>query len=368
MADKDYYEILGVSRDATQEEIKKKYRELVMKYHPDLHKDDPDAAKKMAEINEAYEVLSDPEKRAQYDRFGAVGANVGGFNSSYGPSSGGGFGFGEDLFSDLGEILRNFGFGGNFGFEGTREATYQGEDIEVVLTIPFRDAVLGAEKEITLNKTEVCPVCKGSGAEPGSGTVTCPTCNGKGVVTERRRTPFGEFVVQTTCPTCHGSGKVIKEKCHNCGGSGVVKNKSTIKVTIPPGTEDNSVIRIRGYGNAAPKGGTPGDLYVHIKVEKDPRFVKEGNKITYIAHISVPEAVLGTEIKVPLIEGGEDTLKIPPGTQNNAEFKVRRSVGLRRRHELTVRVVVDIPTTLTGEEALYYEKLKEIYEAKNRKG
>jgi len=363
MANKDYYEILGVPRNATQEEIKKKYRELVMKYHPDLHKDDLEAAKKMAEINEAYEVLSDPEKRAQYDKFGAVGPNVG-YESAYGPS----YDFSGDIFSDLGDILRDFGFGG-FGFgTGTRERVERGEDIEVEVTIPFKDAVLGVDKEVTVRKKETCPVCKGTGAEPGTGTTTCPTCNGTGFVTKRQRTPFGEFVVQTTCPTCHGTGKVIKEKCHNCGGSGVVENISRIKVTIPPGVEDGTVIRVRGQGNAAPHRGTAGDLYVRVRVEKDPRFIKEGNKIYYIAHISVPEAVLGTEIKVPLIEGGEEIVKIPPGTQYGTEIKLRRKFGSRRPYDYIVKVIVDIPTDITSEEAFYYEKLREIYETKNRKG
>ncbi|MGC8574969.1 MAG: molecular chaperone DnaJ [Caldisericum sp.] len=365
MANKDYYEILGVPKNATQEEIKKKYRELVMKYHPDLHKDDPEAAKKMAEINEAYEVLSDPEKRAQYDKFGTVGPNVGGFEQGgYGPS----YDFSGDIFSDLGEILRDFGFGG-FGFgTGTRERVEHGEDIEVEVSIPFRDAVLGTEKEVTIRKKEKCPVCHGTGAEPGTGSTTCPTCNGTGFVTKRQRTPFGEFVVQTTCPTCHGTGKVIKEKCHNCGGTGVVEKISTVKVTIPPGVEDGTVIRLRGEGNAAPHGGIAGDLYVRVKVEKDPRFIKEGNKIYYLAHISPPEAVLGTEIKVPLIEGGEEVVKIPPGTQYGTEIKLRRKFGVRRPYDYIVKIVVDIPVTLTSEEAFYYEKLREINEAKNRKG
>ncbi|MGB9833147.1 MAG: DnaJ C-terminal domain-containing protein, partial [Caldisericum exile] len=217
-------------------------------------------------------------------------------------------------------------------------------------------------------KKEKCPVCHGTGAEPGTGSTTCPTCNGTGFVTKRQRTPFGEFVVQTTCPTCHGTGKVIKEKCHNCGGTGVVEKISTVKVTIPPGVEDGTVIRLRGEGNAAPRGGIAGDLYVRVKVEEDPRFIKEGNKIYYLAHISPPEAVLGTEIKVPLIEGGEEVVKIPPGTQYGTEIKLRRKFGVRRPYDYIVKIVVDIPITLTSEEAFYYEKLREINEAKNRKG
>uniref|UniRef100_A0A7C4Y169 Chaperone protein DnaJ n=1 Tax=Caldisericum exile TaxID=693075 RepID=A0A7C4Y169_9BACT len=363
MANKDYYEILGVSRNATQEEIKKRYRELVMKYHPDLHKDDPEAAKKMAEINEAYEVLSDPEKRAQYDRFGTVGVG-GGFESS-GPS----YGFGEDLFSDINEILRNFGFGGfDFGTR-TEEQKRQGEDIEVEIKLSFRDAVLGKTIEIPIRKKDVCPVCHGTGAEPGSGLTTCPTCHGTGVVEKRQRTPFGEFIVQTTCPTCHGTGKVIKEKCHFCGGTGVVETTTQVKVTVPPGTEDGTVIRYRGYGNAGYNGGYAGDLYVRVRVEKDPRFIKEGNRIYYILHIGVAEAVLGTKRTIPLIEGGEEVIEIPGGTQYGSEFRVKRKFGVRRMpYDYFVKVIIDIPTTLSSEEAFYYEKLKEIYEAKNRKG
>lgn len=376
MANKDYYEILGVPRDASPDDIKKRYRELVMKYHPDLHKNDPEAAKRMAEINEAYEVLSNPEKRAQYDRFGAVGGQ--------GTNAGGGydfnFGGGMGDFFDLDEILRNFGFGG-FGFTENRRAYHdtgnrdtnkptRGEDIEVPLTITLKEAILGTTKEISVTRKEVCPHCKGTGVEPGSGYITCPTCGGTGVVRRVQRSVFGEFVVQTTCPTCHGTGKIPKEKCHVCGGTGVVTETKVVEVKIPPGVDTGVRVRIKGQGNAGLHGGPRGDLYVRITVIPDLSYKREGDKLYYTAHITFPEAVLGTTIKVPLIEGGFETIRIPPGTQNDAEFVIKgkgaRVVGSRRRGDLIVKVKVDIPTNPTPEEVLLIEKLKEIYDSKKK--
>ncbi len=372
---KDYYEILGVPRDASPDEIKKRYRELVMKYHPDLHKNDPDAAKRMAEINEAYEVLSNPEKRAQYDKFGTVGAQGT-------PGGSGGFDFrdfgfgGAGDFFDLDEILRNFGFGG-FGSSGratytTREETVnaptRGEDIEVPLTISLKEAVLGTKKDITITRKEVCPACKGTGVEPGAGYTTCPTCKGTGVVRRVQRSIFGEFVMQSTCPTCHGTGRIPKAKCHVCNGTGVVTETKTIEVKIPAGVDTGTRVRVKGQGNAGLHGGPRGDLYVRIKVTEDPIFKREGDKLYYTAHISFPDAVLGTTMQVPLIEGGYETLRIPPGTQNGTEFIIRGKgayvIGSRRRGDMIVRIQVDIPTNPSQEEVLLIEKLKEIYDSK----
>ena len=371
---KDYYEILGVSRNASQDEIKKRYRELVMKYHPDLHKDDPSASKKMAEINEAYEVLSNPEKRAQYDRFGSVGPQPGagaGYTGGYG-----GFDF-NDFFSegpfDFEDILRNFGFGGFGGpRRTTRESTREemaGEDIEYPITISLKEAIVGTTKDIKLTRKETCPTCHGSGVKPGSGYITCPTCGGTGVVRRAQRSIFGEFIVQTTCPTCHGSGKIPKEKCPTCGGTGVVTATKTVEVRIPPGVETGMRVRIRGEGNAGPHGGPRGDLYILIRVEKDPNFEQVGNKLYYTAHITFPQAVLGTTIKVPLIDGGYERLKIPAGTQNNSEFVIRgrgaRRVGERRRGDLIVRIQIDVPVHPTIEELALIKRLGEIYNAKS---
>lgn len=371
---KDYYEILGVPRDASPDEIKKRYRELVMKYHPDLHKNDPEAAKRMAEINEAYEVLSNPEKRAQYDRFGSVGAQGAPGGSAGFDFSDFGFGGGGDFF-DLDEILRNFGFG---GFGGARRATYEdreaaarptrGEDIEVPLTITLKEAVLGTKKDITITRKEVCPACKGTGVEPGAGYMTCPTCKGAGVIRKVQRSIFGEFVVQSTCPTCHGTGRVPKAKCHTCGGTGIVTETKTVEVKIPAGVDTGTRVRVKGQGNAGLHGGPRGDLYVGIKVAEDPLFRREGDKLYYTAHIAFPEAVLGTTIQIPLIEGDYATLRIPPGTQNGAELRIPRRgayiIGSRRRGDLIVKIQVDIPTNPSQEEVLLIEKLKEIYDSK----
>ena len=366
MPDRNYYKILGVSKDATPEEIKKKYRELVMKYHPDLHKNNPEAGKKMAEINDAYQVLSDPDRRAQYDRFGTVGEGVGaqggaqGFD--FGDFSAGGFDFGGGF--DLGDLLRNFGFGGFREETEERGRVSHGADLEYSLTISFKEAVLGTTKEISFNGKGVCPVCHDSGVEPGAGYTTCPTCKGSGVVRKVQRTVFGQFVVQSTCSTCHGTGKIPKEKCHNCGGLGVVNSTRKIEVKIPAGVENGMRVRIRGQGNAGEHGGITGDLYVLIRVIPDNRFVREGDNLFYNAHISVPDAVLGTTISVPLIEGGEEKLKVPAGTQSGIEIPIRAkgaySVGSRRRGNLIVKIFVDIPSRLSREEINYFEKLREL--------
>ncbi|MGB9694648.1 MAG: molecular chaperone DnaJ [Caldisericaceae bacterium] len=364
MAQKDYYEVLGVSKNATPDEITKKYRELVMKYHPDLHKDDADAARKMAEINEAYEVLSDPEKRAQYDRFGAVGEGVGA------PGYGGGPGFdvGGDFFGGVEDILRNFGFGGFGGATTEEQVERRGSDIETSVTISFAEAVLGTKKDVNVQRYDTCPVCHGTGVEPGAGYVTCPTCKGSGVVKKIQRTIIGEFVVQTTCPTCHGTGKVPKEKCHNCGGTGVVKGEHVVTVTIPGGIEDGMRVRVQGQGNSVGHDAREGDLYVLVRVKSDLRFTRDKDKIYFTAHISVPDAVMGTTISVPLIEGGEEKVRIPAGTQNGTEFVIRGrgsyTIGSRRRGDLVVKVLVDIPTRLSSEEAYYYEKIREVNNAK----
>ncbi len=371
---KDYYEILGVPRDASPDEIKKRYRELVMKYHPDLHKNDPEAAKRMAEINEAYEVLSNPEKRAQYDRFGSVGAQGAPGGSAGFDFSDFGFGGGGDFF-DLDEILRNFGFG---GFGGARRATYEsreetnrptrGEDIEVPLTITLKEAVLGTKKDITITRKEVCPTCKGTGVEPGAGYMTCPTCKGSGVIRKVQRSIFGEFVVQSTCPTCHGTGRVPKAKCHTCGGTGIVTETKTVEVKIPAGVDTGTRVRVKGQGNAGLHGGPRGDLYVRIEVAEDPVFKREGDKLYYTAHITFPDAVLGTTVQIPLIEGGYETLRIPPGTQNGTELRIPGRgayiIGSRRRGDLIVKIQVDIPANPSQEEVLLIEKLKEIYDSK----
>ena len=365
MADKDYYEILGVPRGATPEEIKKRYRELVMKYHPDLNKNNPDAAKRMAEINEAYQVLSDPEKRAHYDRFGRVGEEVGT------PPGDFNFGGAEGFFDGFEDILRNFGFGGFREETVETERRVRGEDIEYPLTLSLREAVLGTTREIEVNRRETCNVCNGSGVEPGAGYTTCPTCKGTGAVKRAQRTVFGEFVVQSTCPTCHGSGKVPREKCHTCNGVGVINTTRRLEVKIPAGVEDGMRVQIRGQGNAGLHGGMSGDLYVLIRVTPDERYERAGDKVYYNAYVTVPDAVLGTIVSVPLIEGGEEKVRIPAGTQNGTEIPLRGRgayiVGSRRRGDLIVRVNVRIPSRPSNEEIYYYQKLKEMYDKSGRK-
>ena len=367
MPDKNYYEILGVSKDATPDEIKKKYRELVMKYHPNLNKNNPEAPRKMAEINEAYQVLSDPDRRAQYDRFGTVGEGVGAPGGAGGFDFGD-FGFGGGFFDGVEDILRNFGFGGFRGETAETERVSRGADIGYPMTISFKEAVLGTTKEISFDRKEVCPICHGTGVEPGAGYNTCPTCRGSGVIKKSQRTVFGEFVVQSICSTCGGRGKIPKKKCHNCGGLGVVTSTRKVEVKIPAGVEDGMRVRIRGQGNAGEQGGTTGDLYVLIRVIPDKRFERVGDRIFYNAHISIPDAVLGTVINVPLVDGGEEKIRISNGIQSGTEIPVRGkgsySVGSRRRGDLIVKILIDIPLKLSSEESVYFEKLREIYNAK----
>ncbi len=372
---KDYYETLGVPRGASPDEIKKKYRELVMKYHPDLHKNNPDAAKHMAEINEAYEVLSNPEKRAQYDRFGSTGAQPGGGGFDFRDFGFGGGGAGDSF--DIEDLLRNFGFGGFRSATNRRntrqkeanpDAPVRGEDIEYPIILTLAEAVLGTKKEITITRKEACPTCHGSGVEPGAGYITCPTCHGSGVVRRVQRSIFGEFIVQTTCPTCHGSGKIPKEKCHTCNGSGVVNKRKTIEVKIPAGVDTGMRVRVRGQGNAGLHKGPSGDLYLKIVVQANSLFKRSGNKLYYTAHINFPEAVLGTTLRIPLIEGGFERLRIPLATQNGTEFHISgrgaREVGNRRRGDLVVIIQIDVPKNSSQEEIALIKKLKEIYDSK----
>jgi len=359
VAKRDYYEVLGVSRDASEEEIKKAYRRLARQYHPDVNKDDPEAEAKFKEISEAYRVLSDPESRAQYDRFGhaafegpqGAGAGQGGFD----PFGGfGGFGDFDDIFDMF--------FGG--GTERRRRAgPRQGADLRYDLELSFEEAAFGIETEIEVPRTEVCGRCRGSRAEPGSRVRECPHCGGRGEIRESRQTPFGRFVNVQTCPYCRGEGKTVDQACIECRGRGVVTKRRKIRVKVPAGVDDGFRLRLAGEGEAGERGGPPGDLYVFISVRKHDFFERRGNDIFCEVPISFVQAALGDEIEVPTLSGTA-RLKIPEGTQTGAQFRLKgngvpdpRGYG-RGDQYVSIRVVT--PTRLTAKQK---ELLKEFARA-----
>lgn len=354
MADKkDYYEILGVSRDATEEEIKKAYRKLAKKYHPDVNPGNKDAEAKFKEINEAYEILSDPEKKAKYDRFGHSAFEQGGFDSGFGGFGGfGDFGFGG--FSDIFETI--FDFDGPFGGSGFssrssrgRKGPQRGSDLRYRLEISFEEAAFGTEKEIPISRTEVCNTCKGSGSKPGTNPETCKHCNGTGQVQYRRSTALGSFVSIQTCDVCKGEGKVITHPCEVCKGSGRVKKNVKIKVKIPAGIDDGQTISLRGEGEPGLRGGPPGDLYIDISVKPHSIFKRKGNDIMCEIPITFVQGALGAEIEVPTLEG-KMLYNIPEGTQTGTVFKIKgKGIPYIRgggRGDLYFKVNIEVPRKL----------------------
>jgi molecular chaperone DnaJ len=351
----DYYEILGVSRDAGKEDIKRAYRRLARKYHPDVNKE-PGAEEHFKEINRAYEILSEPETRNRYDRFGEAG--VSGGAAGFDPDNMGGF-------ADIFETIFS-GFGGMGGQATARRRTgpTRGEDLRLDFRLKFREAVFGGEKEIRIRHLETCQTCKGSGARPGTSSRTCTTCNGTGQVRRATRTPFGTFAQVSVCPTCDGSGEVIEEKCDVCGGSGRKQETKKLKITIPAGVDNGMKLRVAREGDAGLKGGPPGDLFVYLTVETDAEFQREGNDIKSNISISYIQAILGCTIKVNTVDGQEDLI-IPAGTQPNSVL-ILESKGVpklgnpvsRGDHRITVKI--SIPTRVTGEERDLLEKIAKV--------
>ena len=338
MAKRDFYEILGVSRDASDEDIKKSYRKLAMKYHPDRNPD-KGSEDKFKEAKEAYEMLADPQKRAAYDQYGHAGvdpqAGAGGF------SGGGGF---ADAFGDIfGDI---FGGAGNRGGGGGRSNVYRGSDLRYNLEISLEEAARGAETKIRIPTHETCEICHGSGAKPGTDAKTCGTCAGHGQV----RVQQGFFSLQQTCPTCHGSGKVIPDPCRNCHGAGKVKTNKTLSVKIPAGVDEGDRIRLSGEGEPGVNGGPPGDLYVVVHLKAHAVFQREGNDLHCEMPIGFAIAALGGEIEIPTLDGAVK-LRIPAETQTGAVFRLRSKgiKGLRTSlaGDLMCHVVVETPIKLT---------------------
>jgi molecular chaperone DnaJ len=358
---KDYYEVLGVSRDATREKIKKAYRQLAIKYHPDRNPGDKEAEERFKEAAEAYSVLGDPKKRADYDRFGMVG----------GPSSGFGFtGFDSDLFGEFADILGDF-----FGFSdlfagpraGARRATRArpGADLRYNLEISFEEAAFGTEVKIKIPRLSRCRECGGSGAAKGSAPTTCPACGGRGSVNYRQ----GFLLISRTCPRCGGIGVVVDTPCSKCGGSGRVEEEKKLKVKIPPGVESGTHLRLEGEGETGIAGGSSGDLYIAISVKPHPIFRREGRDIYCEIPITFSQAVLGTVIAVPTLDGDAE-IKIPPATQTGSLFRLKgRGVKIdgRRRGDEFIRVIVKTPTELTEEERRLFEELVRIERKKESK-
>jgi molecular chaperone DnaJ len=358
--DRDYYDIMGVPRGASQDDIKKAYRELVKKYHPDLHKDDPEAPRHMAEVNEAYDALSDPVKRQQYDTYGKAGPTgfTGAGQAWSGPTDGAGETFGG---FDIGDLFGSFM--GGFGHQQPEE-TPRGRDLSVNLTLTLGEAIFGAKREVQVRRYDTCATCHGSGAAAGTSPKTCPTCNGAGEVRQVQNTIFGRVVTAGVCPTCRGEGRVIDSPCPTCKGSGITKTDKTIEVTIPAGVDTGMKVRIAGQGDAGKRGGQAGDLYLFIAVERDSRFERQGSTLYHTVRITPAKAALGTAMPVPLIEGGTETITIPAGSQHATEVRLRgkgaQAVGERRRGDYVVRVEIGIPKTLTAEQRRLYKQLVDI--------
>lgn len=343
MPKRDYYEILGVAQDASAGDIKRAYRRLAVKYHPDRNPGNDEAEDKFKEAAEAYEVLSDAEKRRLYDRFGHEGPQQAGFS---------GFGDVEDIFAHFSSLFSDFG---DFFGRG-RRATQRGRDVVVELDLDFMEAVKGVSKTVDVNRPATCETCDGSGAEPGTRPQICTDCNGQGVVMHRQ----GIFTARLTCPVCHGAGSIVKDPCPDCEGAGRVPKEESIKVTIPPGVDDGQSLRISGKGEAAPPGGLPGDLYVALHVETDERFAREGADIYCEIPISFPQAALGATVSIPII-GGEADFEVKPGTQPG-QIEVLKGEGIPRLNgygngDQIIRFVVEVPKKLNKKQR---ELLKEL--------
>ena len=365
---RDYYEVLGVSKGATQDEIKKAFRQAAKKYHPDLNKDDPSAAEKFKECNEAYSVLSDADKRRKYDQFGFAGvdpsyaASQGGGASGFG---GGAYGFDGDI--DLGDIFSSF-FGGGSGFGGSRNpnAPQRGRDIQTTVTISFEEAAKGCKKTVEVSKVEDCSQCHGSGAAEGTSPKTCTACGGSGYVTVRQGQGFFQMNTTRPCSTCNGTGKIIEKPCPKCAGRGKVRKKSKIDITIPAGIDNNQVVTARGLGDAGINGGPAGDLRVGIIVRNHKDFVRDGYDLHYEKHISVAEACLGVKVRIPTLDGDVE-YTVPSGTQPNEVFRLKGK-GIQRlnsisKGDLYVHIVVDIPKSLSEEQKRLLKQFDKSYVA-----
>lgn len=373
MAEKrDYYEVLGVSKGATADEIKKAYRKLAMKYHPDYNPGDKEAEEKFKELNEANEVLSDPEKRQRYDQFGFAGVDP-----NYGAGAGGGFGGGFGGV-DLGDLFGDI-FGGGFGGFGggsraNPNAPRKGQDLRVRITLNFQEAVHGCSKKISITRQETCTECGGNGCAKGTSPETCPDCGGRGYVVTQQRTPFGVMQSQQPCTRCGGKGKIVKEPCKVCRGVGKMGIKKTLEVNIPAGIDDDQSIALRGMGDAGTNGGPSGDVIVMVSVKADPVFQRDGYNVWVTVPITYSQAVLGAKVTVPTVDGKVE-YDIPEGTQSGTTFRLRgkgiQYVNGRGRGDMYVKCEVEIPKKLNKTQRDALKKFEDTMKEENyekRKG
>jgi molecular chaperone DnaJ len=356
---RDYYEVLGVSRSATEDEIKKAFRRLAKQYHPDANKEQG-AEARFIEINEAYEVLSDPQKRSAYDRYGhagvANGAGAAGYNG------------GDFAFSSINDLFETF-FAGATTSSQRRTGSQRGADLRYDLTITFEEAIFGCQKDIELPRWENCSTCHGSGAAPGTSTTRCSSCQGTGELRRVQQSIFGQFVNVTMCERCRGEGRVITTPCEKCRGQGRVRNNRRVKVNIPAGVDDGINVRVTGEGEVSSRGGTPGNLYVILTVKPHPFFKRNSNDIIYEMPISFTQAALGAEMEVPTVDSKTTPLKIPPGTQSGRSFRLKNMgvpvVHSTARGDQHVIVKVVTPTNLSPEEKRLFEELERLEKERN---
>ncbi len=365
MADKrDYYEVLGVNKGASDDEIKKAFRQKAKQYHPDLNPNNPEAEAKFKEANEAYEVLSDSDKRARYDQFGHAGVDPN-FGAGGGGFGGGFGGFGDGVDIDLGDIFGSF-FGGGFGGRQSSNPNgpRRGEDVQSRVTVSFEEAAKGCKRTIDINRVDSCPDCHGTGAAPGTSAKTCPDCKGRGYVTVAQRTAFGTFQSQKSCPKCFGKGKVIDSPCSKCHGNGRVSIKTSVNVDVPAGIDDRQMFTVSGAGNAGVNGGPKGNLKVAVFVKPHKDFVREGYNVRLTKHISITQAALGDSLRIPTLYG-DVIFDIPTGTQSGEEFNLRgkgiQIPGRNQKGDQRVTVIVDTPKSLTQKQReLFIELEKEL--------
>ena len=364
---RDYYEVLGVSKGASDDEIKKAYRALAKKYHPDMNPGDKEAEAKFKEANEAYAVLSDSEKRAKYDQFG---------HAAFDPAAGGGGGyggfggFGGDF--DFGDIFSSFFGGGGGSSRSSRNTPIDGDDVMARITITFDEAVFGCKKEISFARVEACPECSATGAEKGTKPETCTTCHGSGRVTVQQQTILGYMQTQRACSNCRGTGKIIKTPCKNCNGKGYIKVNKKLEVSIPAGIDSMQRIILRGQGSAGRNGGVSGDLIIEVRVKEHQLFTRERNNIYCEIPISFSEAALGAEIDIPILGGKTEKYTIPEGTQTGTSFTVKGKgipdINSKRKGDLIITVLVETPKNLTSEQKkLIMEFSKSLGEANTGK-
>ena len=372
MAEKrDYYEVLGVSKDATDDQLKKAYRKLAKKYHPDANLDNKkEAEKKFKEVNEAYETLSDPQKRRMYDQFGPDGPQgFGGAGGPFGGQSGyytyngSGFDGFSDFgdFGDLGDIFSSF-FGGGFGRNSrAKQGPTKGADINLRMDITFEQAFSGIEKEVSVTRNEECDICHGTGAKPGTSVTKCSVCNGTGKVRQVQNTILGQVQTTRTCSNCHGTGEVIKEPCDKCSGTGKVRKHPKIKVKIPAGIDNGQTVVLRGEGEPGEKGGPKGNLYITLRIKKHSIYTREGRNVLCNVPITITQATLGAELEIPLVDGTKEKYKIPEGTQTGTKFTIRgkgfKAIRSSTQGDFIFTVTVQTPKRLSKEQRELLTKL-----------